>query len=80
MTQVESANITVWRETKPGAYVDRTIPREEVRIGDIIYDMNRQFYGRILEMKFKEPGRYSDMEFLVQPEPNFFVFPRISPN
>lgn len=80
MTKTALATVTVWREIKSNAYMEYTIPRKEVRVGDVIYDLNQCFYGRILEIKFKKPGRYSDMEFLVQPEPNFFVFPRMNYN
>jgi hypothetical protein len=45
-----------------------------------VYDRVNDAFGRILEIVMKEPGNYTDMSFEVKPEPNFFVFNRISLN
>ena len=80
MTKAIEETLIVWREKSPGVFQEYTIFRNQVCIGDVIYDKKRGFYGRILEMQYKEPGRYSDMDFLVEQIPGFFVFPSVSQN
>jgi hypothetical protein len=80
MSQAIVDKINVWREIKPNSYAEFTIPRSDVRVGDVVYDRVNDAFGRILEIVMKEPGNYTDMSFEVKPEPNFFVFNRISLN
>jgi hypothetical protein len=76
MNQAVSEKITIWRRVKENAFAEMVIPREEVQVGDVVYDTSRKIFGHILEFIFKEPGRYSDMEFVIRPDENFFVFPK----
>lgn len=81
MTQAIEETIVVWREAKkPGTFYEITVPRDKVVLGDVIYNKIEKFYGRIVEMQFKEPGRYSDMNFVVEKIPTFYVFPNVSSN
>jgi hypothetical protein len=80
MTEAIADKITVWREIKPNAYAEFTIPRSDVQVGDVVYDRVNDAFGRILDIVMKEPGNYADMSFTVKPEPTFFVCNRISLN
>jgi oxalate decarboxylase/phosphoglucose isomerase-like protein (cupin superfamily) len=70
-----SEHVTVFRKNERNVYFPIEISRESMRIGDVVYDTKKRFYGRITGFVFKEPGSYEDLQLELEPEPNFFVFP-----